>query len=284
MAFIEDRENHPEFYAVPEGWYKESGRTVRQHYSSEIKIDGEDLHEYYRFLLKEYPDVLEVKKVSEITGYAIPVINRWCNKGKVKYFSIRAMNMIPKIYLIDFFCSNAFRTIPRKSEWHISSLQNYRRWKYLDSLQSKWGKDELSISGGSSFFVLAISPLATKAKLRPKVSIWYFGICSRETDNLSTSLIGIPHPSRVLFYYLRIKCGLANLRFSKKIENFFGGGLIFARFRCLPSEGQNNRPREPWKPNTHSTGTFLIGGEGPSRMKVRHELPAHRGYHGKQGW
>ena len=111
MAFIEDRENHPEFYAVPEGWYKESGRTVRQHYSSEIKIDGEDLHEYYRFLLKEYPDVLEVKKVSEITGYAIPVINRWCNKGKVKYFSIRAMNMIPKIYLIDFFCSNAFRTI-----------------------------------------------------------------------------------------------------------------------------------------------------------------------------
>lgn len=69
MAFIEDRENHPEFYAVPEGWYKESGRTVRQHYSSEIKIDGEDLHEYYRFLLKEYPDVLEVKKVSEITGY-----------------------------------------------------------------------------------------------------------------------------------------------------------------------------------------------------------------------
>ena len=51
MAFIEDRENHPEFYAVPEGWYKESGRTVRQHYSSEIKIDGEDLHEYYRFLV-----------------------------------------------------------------------------------------------------------------------------------------------------------------------------------------------------------------------------------------
>ena len=86
MAFIEDRENHPEFYAVPEGWYKESGRTVRQHYSSEIKIDGEDLHEYYRFLLKEYPDVLEVKKVSEITGYAIPIINRWCNKGKVKCF------------------------------------------------------------------------------------------------------------------------------------------------------------------------------------------------------
>ena len=54
--------------------------------------------------------------------------------------------------------------------------------------------------------------------------------------------------------------------------------------RCLPIEGQNEFPHEPWKSNTHSTGTFLIGGESPSRMKVRHELPAHKGYHGKQGW
>ena len=75
---------------------------IRRQYSSAVKIDGEDMHEYYRFLLREYPDVLEAKKVSQITGYAIPVISRWCRSGKVKYFFIRAMNMIPKIYLIDF--------------------------------------------------------------------------------------------------------------------------------------------------------------------------------------
>lgn len=137
IAFIEDRENHPEFYTVPEGWYGGSGRMIRRRYSSAVKIDGEDLHEYYHFLLKEYPDVLEVKKISEITGYAIPVINHWCNKGKVKHFVIGARNMIPKTYLVDFFCSNSSRTISRKSEWHISSLQNYRRWKYLASRQLK---------------------------------------------------------------------------------------------------------------------------------------------------
>ena len=137
MAFVEDLENHPEFYTVPEGWYGGSGGMIRRQYSSAVKIDGEDLHEYYRFLLKEYPDVLEVKKVSEITGYGIPVISRWCRTRKVKYFSIGAKNMIPKIYLIDFFCSNAFRTISRKSEWHICSLQYYRRWKHLNSQQSK---------------------------------------------------------------------------------------------------------------------------------------------------
>ena len=69
----------------------------------------------------------------------------------------------------------------------------------------------------------------------------------------------------------------------KKIFRNFSGGLIFALSRDLPLEGQNLSP-VPWQSNTHSTGTFLIGGEGPSRMKVRHELPAHKGYHGKQGW
>lgn len=47
MAFIEDRENHPEFYAVPEGWYKESG--------SETAIVQESLwlHLLWRNFLKK---------------------------------------------------------------------------------------------------------------------------------------------------------------------------------------------------------------------------------------
>ena len=60
-------------------------------------------------------------------------------------------------------------------------------------------------------------------------------------------------------------------------------GLKNEPSRWLPIEGQNKFPRDPWKQNTHSTGTFLIGGESPSRMKVRHELLSHKGYHGKQG-
>ena len=82
--------------------------------------------------------------------------------------------------------------------------------------------------------------------------------------------------------------------FHYEISGFFRSQKIFWNFslrgvknepsRWLPIEEQNKRPREPWKQNTHSTGTFLIGGESPSRMKVCHELPAHKGYHGKQGW
>ena len=38
-----------------------------------------------------------------------------------------------------------------------------------------------------------------------------------------------------------------------------------------------------WQLNTHSSDTFLSGGESPSRMKVRQDPPAHPGYNGKQG-
>ena len=31
-----------------------------------VKLDDEDLHEYYQYLLREYPDLLEAKKISEI--------------------------------------------------------------------------------------------------------------------------------------------------------------------------------------------------------------------------
>ena len=69
----------------------------------------------------------------------------------------------------------------------------------------------------------------------------------------------------------------------KKFFRNFSGGLIFALSRDLPLEGQ--------KPLTCSLKTEYTfnryipdrGGESPSRMKVRHELPARKGYHGKQG-
>ena len=130
MVFIKDRENNPEYYAIPEGWYSSSGVSVKHRYTSAERLDKEDLHEYYQYLLQEYPDVLESKKVSEITGYAHPVVNRWCSKGHLKHFQIGSRNMIPKVYLIDFFCSLQFRKISRKSPWHISILENYLHWKY----------------------------------------------------------------------------------------------------------------------------------------------------------
>ena len=146
------------------------------------------------------------------------------------------------------------------------------------------------------FFVLAISLLATKAKSVPKnqvehskVSIWYFGICSRETDNLSTSLIGIPHPSRVLFYYRRIKCELANLHFSKKSKNFLKG-VNFCPFSLptkwgtkqspswtLKTEYTFNRyiPDRGWKPQPDEGAPRTSCPQGLSRKARLVAIPNH---------
>ena len=134
MAFIEECEKHPEFYIVPEGWYS-GGRKTQRHSSPLLKID-EDLHEYYQYLLNDYPDVLDTKQISEITGYIYGVVNRWCRKGHLKHFSIGTKYRVPKEYLIDFFCSMPFRRISRKSQWHIDALMNYHRWKYYTTKDS----------------------------------------------------------------------------------------------------------------------------------------------------
>lgn len=68
----------------------------------------------------------------------------------------------------------------------------------------------------------------------------------------------------------------------KKLKNFCPN-LIFLPFSCSIPWGHKKALAEPWQLNTHSSDTFLSGGESPSRMKVRRDPPAHPGYNGKQG-
>ena len=70
----------------------------------------------------------------------------------------------------------------------------------------------------------------------------------------------------------------------KKFFRNFSGDLIFALSRDLPLEGQKPLTCSLTIEYTFNRYIPDRGGEGPSRMKVRHELPAHKGYHGKQGW
>ena len=64
-------------------------------------------------------------------------------------------------------------------------------------------------------------------------------------------------------------------------------GLVFALLDAYQVEKRSTQvesdPIALWQLNTHSSGTFLCGGESSSRMKVRQDPPAHPGYNGKQG-
>ena len=129
IAYLEDREQWPESYKASRNWYATNGKCAK---GKETPIIREDLHEYYVYLLRNQPDVLATDVVCETIGYCKATVNRWCQTGLLKHFQIRGQNMIPKAYLIDFFCSPAFRTITRKSLWHKRVLSEYEKWKYRD--------------------------------------------------------------------------------------------------------------------------------------------------------
>lgn len=126
-AYYEDRIKFPEYYMASKGWYSHN-------YSEKSKAESipeirEDMHSYYEFLLRDNPDVLTNSMICNITGYSKSIINSWCSSNHLQHFTIGKQNMVPKVYLIDYLCSKRFRTITRKSAWHIKILINYPNWK-----------------------------------------------------------------------------------------------------------------------------------------------------------
>lgn len=83
-----------------------------------------------------YPDVMTAKEISKTIGGKTTVNNR-CNKGYIKSFKMNNANHIPKTYLIEFLCSKYFRTITRKSEWHIRTLQHFSSWQVTNEKAKK---------------------------------------------------------------------------------------------------------------------------------------------------
>ena len=123
ITYLEERKVFPESYSAPAGWY--SGKYPVKMKLEISKTALEHLQVYYTELLVDYPDVLTTQVVSEITGYGKTSINNWCNKGYIKSFKKNNVNHIPKVYLVEFFCSTYFRTITRKSDWHIKTLKRF---------------------------------------------------------------------------------------------------------------------------------------------------------------
>ena len=103
IAYLENRKVFPESYSAPAGWYK--GDYTVQMEEQVPPIVREHLRLYYTELLSGYPDVLTTQAVSKITGYGKTAINNWCNQGHIKSFRKNNVNHIPKVYLVEFFCS-----------------------------------------------------------------------------------------------------------------------------------------------------------------------------------
>lgn len=59
--------------------------------------------------------------------YGPTTVHQWCRKGELYYIQSGGSYYIPKAVLIDFICSMRFRTIHRKSQWHIVTMMSFHK-------------------------------------------------------------------------------------------------------------------------------------------------------------
>ena len=79
--------------------------------------------EWYEQQLANYPDVLTVAQVCEVTGYQRHTILKWCSKGLLKTILQTPKYMIPKVWLLEFVASDFFNEISRKCGKHYAAIK-----------------------------------------------------------------------------------------------------------------------------------------------------------------
>ena len=104
IQYLKDRDDYPELFKAPDGFYKGKGGDKKAPSFDEV-FTQEDLirmRQYYERLLKNNPDVMSVEQVAQFTGYNKNSVSRWCGKKELKCFYIKQRYQIPKEYLLDF--------------------------------------------------------------------------------------------------------------------------------------------------------------------------------------
>ena len=93
ITYLCDREDNPEKYKVPTGFY------IGKNGCSPV--------------------------VSELTGYSAQSIQRWCNQKILVGFKIRGTLTIPRLAVVEFMSGDRATAIVRKSSKHLDLLRTY---------------------------------------------------------------------------------------------------------------------------------------------------------------
>ena len=94
VEYLIRRDKEPERYLAPMGWYQGKNKNAFIHLSPEL---NRKMRCYFEQLMKNYPDVLCVRQVAEITGYKNETATRWCSSKKLYHFYICGKFKIPKV-------------------------------------------------------------------------------------------------------------------------------------------------------------------------------------------
>ena len=118
IRFLKNKEKIMDLLSLPTGWYASGCKSGKP--SPEIL---NKMRTVYENATADYPDVLKVKEVCEITGYGESTVIKWCKKNAIRCFLIRQKYKIHKESLIEFMMSERFRRISKKSERHKEFIE-----------------------------------------------------------------------------------------------------------------------------------------------------------------
>ena len=125
LTYIEDSAKHPEKYVTPHAEFS----TVKYNKPRPRKIGfpsslPSDFRPWLEQEFETVPDALTIQQVIAITGYTENTVNRWLRQGHLKSVQTQTTRIIPKTWLIDFYCSHAY-TITNMSDKHIKLMQKF---------------------------------------------------------------------------------------------------------------------------------------------------------------
>jgi len=125
VKYLQDREELPEKYK-----YEQSSSNTRYIYSklAELGTDIESLSAYYEELFKDYPDIVTVADIAQMTGFTRGSVTGWLKDKKIKSFKIKNVYRVPKIYLLKFLVSNEYRRLGIRTEKQKLDMEGLMIW------------------------------------------------------------------------------------------------------------------------------------------------------------
>ena len=121
VAFLRDRERHPEKYGLPAERNKTSLRKCRKKHNRPSRaklgtITDISYAEACRSAVSNCPDLLSIAQTISVIGYSSKSILRWYHDKKLKCVNIRGKVLIPKLALYEFMLTEDFKRIRAKSD------------------------------------------------------------------------------------------------------------------------------------------------------------------------
>lgn len=126
IFYLEDREVEPEKYRRRTTKIKTNARRYIEIRNNDSVKDT--LYEYYTEYYHDYPDVLTVTNIVEMTKYSRNTVLRWLKNNRLASFKVKNLYRVPKEYLIEFLTCEYFLKLGIKSKKQIIDLEGFRLW------------------------------------------------------------------------------------------------------------------------------------------------------------